>query len=143
MASTGNLLQQELPPQLADFLQRLDAKLDKLSTHLMTIESSITRLEDRITAQELRSEDQAAELADIRADIVMAKKSLSSIPASTPLSSVSTLANSYVSDPCEILLTGVPTDIEMMDEEALGKVFTVMGLKSYNKFLVNTSSMKA
>uniref|UniRef100_A0ABD2X0V6 Uncharacterized protein n=1 Tax=Trichogramma kaykai TaxID=54128 RepID=A0ABD2X0V6_9HYME len=55
---------------------------------------------------------------------------------------VSPPANSYVSDPCEILLTGLATNVELTDEEAFGKVFTAMGLKNYHKFLANTRAWK-
>ncbi|CAB0029863.1 unnamed protein product [Trichogramma brassicae] len=72
----------------------------------------------------------------------MLKKSMISIPATDPPSLVSPPANSYVSDPCEILLTGLQTDVELTDEQALSKVFAAIGLKNYHKFLANTRAWK-
>ncbi|CAB0043547.1 unnamed protein product, partial [Trichogramma brassicae] len=66
----------------------------------------------------------------------MVKKSLGSIPTFTPPNSVSLSANSYVSDPCEILLTGAQTDIELTDEEALEKSNSAIFLPCI-KFMIN------
>ncbi|KAL7307620.1 hypothetical protein TKK_0000308 [Trichogramma kaykai] len=136
MASIGASLQHELPPQLADFLLRLDTKLDNLSAHLVTIEASMSRLEGRIEALETRSEQQAAEMADIRADINGLKKSAGPAPVLPNL--LPSPAGSHPSDACEIFLTGLPTDVNLTDKEALDRVFTAMGLTDYKKFLVHT-----
>ncbi|CAB0043546.1 unnamed protein product [Trichogramma brassicae] len=74
----------ELLPQIAACLQRLDTKLVNLTTHVLTTEASLSRLEGRIGALETRSEQQAAEIAEIRADIVGIKKTANSVPDAAP-----------------------------------------------------------
>ncbi|KAL7296842.1 hypothetical protein TKK_0010236 [Trichogramma kaykai] len=138
MASTVASLQHEVSCQLVAFLQRLDTKLDNLTKHVLTIEVSVSRLEGCIGALETQSGQQAAEIVEIRADIVKMKKTANSVPASAPASVSSSLlpslAGSYLSDPCEILLTGLPADANLTDREALDRVFTTIGLKDYSKF---------
>uniref|UniRef100_A0ABD2WZN7 Uncharacterized protein n=1 Tax=Trichogramma kaykai TaxID=54128 RepID=A0ABD2WZN7_9HYME len=103
MASTVASLQHEVSCQLVAFLQRLDTKLDNLTKHVLTIEVSVSRLEGCIGALETQSGQQAAEIVEIRADIVKMKKTANSVPASAPASVSSSLlpslAGSYLSDP--------------------------------------------
>uniref|UniRef100_A0ABD2WA74 RRM domain-containing protein n=1 Tax=Trichogramma kaykai TaxID=54128 RepID=A0ABD2WA74_9HYME len=110
-----------------------------LKTHLHHL---LRLIKGRIGALETQSEQQAAEIAEIRADIVRLKKTVNSVPASAPTSVLPSLlpspASSHLSDPREILLTGLPTDANLTDREALDRVFTTIGLKDYSKFLVHT-----
>ncbi|KAL7292596.1 hypothetical protein TKK_0013728 [Trichogramma kaykai] len=129
---------QEHTFELTAFLQRIEKKIDGLTTHLAAIEASITRLDGRVAEQESRSMRQATEIEDIQTEIADIKSSLTSSLTSGPFGVAFAPTNTHLVDPCEILLTGLPSSVNLSHEETLGKIFKTIGLKNYHKFLVKT-----
>ncbi|KAL7291810.1 hypothetical protein TKK_0014591 [Trichogramma kaykai] len=45
-------------------------------------------------------------------------------------------------DQCEVLLSGMPSGLELTDDQVLGKTFSIMGLKYHELFITKTRSCK-
>uniref|UniRef100_A0ABD2VVJ0 RRM domain-containing protein n=1 Tax=Trichogramma kaykai TaxID=54128 RepID=A0ABD2VVJ0_9HYME len=88
--------------------------------------------------QESRSNQHTSDIAQIRDEVTEVQGSLQSILTSRQLGPSVPQASPHLSDTCEILLTGLPGDVDLSEEEVLGRVFTAMGLKHYHKFVAHT-----
>ncbi|CAB0041137.1 unnamed protein product [Trichogramma brassicae] len=154
---------QALPPWLAEFTgsikaqleaqatelkemkSQIDSKLDEiksqaeaqhieLNSKLARFESSIAQLTARVEARKHKSVESAAALDKMKTEIEEVKVFTEAIKSNTTLSH----SNSHLVDSCEVLLSGIPTGVDLPKDVVLKKVLTAMGLNDFERFIVNS-----
>ncbi|CAB0041812.1 unnamed protein product [Trichogramma brassicae] len=70
----------------------------------------------------------------MRTEIEEVKVSTEAIRSNTTLSCL----NSHLVDSCEVLLSGIPTGVDLPKDVVLKKVLTAMGLNDFERFIVNS-----
>ncbi|CAB0043509.1 unnamed protein product [Trichogramma brassicae] len=114
-----------------EMMNRLMNKVEGLCT-------SVRELDLRVSEQEAKS---SAPVSPIKEDLENVK--ISTAKCSEFISRIpSIIAPNSATDQCEMLLSGVPSGLELSDNQVLKKTFSAMGMEHHERFITRTRSWK-
>ncbi|CAB0036350.1 unnamed protein product [Trichogramma brassicae] len=114
-----------------EMMNRLMNKVEGLCT-------SVRELDLRVSEQEAKS---SAPVSPIKEDLENVK--ISTAKCSEFISRIPSIIAPYsATDQCEMLLSGVPSGLELSDNQVLKKTFSAMGMEHHERFITRTRSWK-
>ncbi|CAB0042967.1 unnamed protein product, partial [Trichogramma brassicae] len=114
-----------------EMMNRLMNKVEGLCT-------SVRELDLRVSEQEAKS---SAPVSPIKEDLENVK--ISTAKCSEFISRIPSIIAPYsATDQCEMLLSGVPSSLELSDNQVLKKTFSAMGMEHHERFITRTRSWK-
>ncbi|CAB0038278.1 unnamed protein product [Trichogramma brassicae] len=117
--------------KMFEMMNRLMNKVEGLCT-------SVRELDLRVSEQEAKS---SAPVSPIKEDLENVK--ISTAKCSEFISRIPSIIAPYsATDQCEMLLSGVPSSLELSDNQVLKKTFSAMGMKHHERFITRTRSWK-
>ncbi|CAB0034147.1 unnamed protein product, partial [Trichogramma brassicae] len=100
--------------------------------------TSVRELDLRVSEQEAKS---SAPVSPIKEDLENVK--ISTAKCSEFISRIPSIIAPYsATDQCEMLLSGVPSGLELSDNQVLKKTFSAMGMEHHERFITRTRSWK-
>ncbi|CAB0032722.1 unnamed protein product [Trichogramma brassicae] len=117
--------------KMFEMMNRLMNKVEGLCT-------SVRELDLRVSEQEAKS---SAPVSPIKEDLENVK--ISTAKCSEFISRIPSIIALYsATDQCEMLLSGVPSGLELSDNQVLKKTFSAMGMEHHERFITRTRSWK-
>ncbi|KAL7297502.1 hypothetical protein TKK_0009867 [Trichogramma kaykai] len=118
-------------------LEKMFELMNRLMNKVEGLCTSVKELDLRVSEEEAKSS--APSVLPVKEDLENVK--ISTAKSSEFISRIPSIIAPYsATEQCEMLLSGVPSGLELSDSQDLQKTFSAMGLEHHERFITRTRS---
>ncbi|KAL7304650.1 hypothetical protein TKK_0002897 [Trichogramma kaykai] len=116
--------------------------MDRLTSRIECLDASIKELDRRISKQEAADKTQTPFTLPFKEEMKNIKIAATRFYESVVVMPSTSDCHSHLTDQCEMLLSGLPSNLELSDDQVLKKTFSTMGLENHERFVRRTQKWK-